>query len=95
MDSQIGRMRFLLIGGEHFDPNWMEMIKETFDKAVLLDDDNPAPHFYLGLSYKEARQYDRAAKHFYRVIEMGGTYSAAASEEYRLAEEMATPTPIQ
>lgn len=93
MDVYVGRMRFLLLGGTHFDPNWLTRVEETFSQAVILDDKDSAPHYYLGLSYKEARQYDRAAKHFFRVMEMGGTYSAPASEEYRLAEERGKPTP--
>ena len=93
MDVLIGRMRFLLIGGEYFDPGWLAMAEKTFSKAVILDNEDPAPHYYMGLSYKEARKFDRAARHFFRVMEMGGPYSAAASDEYRLAEEMGKPTP--
>ncbi|MCG6894149.1 MAG: hypothetical protein LJE65_11120 [Desulfobacteraceae bacterium] len=95
MAVYVGWMRFLLIGGEHFDPDWLARVEKTFSQAVILDNEDPAPHYYLGLAYKEARQYDRAAKHFYRVMEMGGAYSAAASEEYRLAEEMGKTTPTR
>jgi tetratricopeptide (TPR) repeat protein len=95
MAVHVGRMRFLLAGGEHFDPHWLARVEKTFSQAVILDNKDPAPHYYLGLAYKEARQYDRAAKHFYRVMEMGGAFSAAASEEYRLAEEMGRATPTR
>jgi tetratricopeptide (TPR) repeat protein len=92
MEVHVGVMRFYLSGRHYFDEDWLLRVKQAFQEAVDTDQNDPVPHYYMGQAYREARQFDLAARHFYRVVEAAGAFSAEAAREYRAAEEMATPT---
>jgi len=86
--AYVGYMRFYTIGAESFDPDWLEHVEDAFNKAVLIADQFPAPYYYMGMAYKSAKEFDQAAKKFYRVVELGKRYAKEADREYKAVEKM-------
>jgi len=63
--AHTGYMRLFLL--EQAD-GWLDNVTVHYEKAVVYDKDLPDPRYYMGLAYKEAKQYERAVREFEKVL---------------------------
>ncbi len=89
----VGFMRIYIMGKENVDKNWLKLVEEEFDKAILIDRALSEPHFYMGLAYKMSYKFRQAADQFSRVLELDNGYIAEADKEYALVQKIERAMP--
>jgi len=89
----VGFMRLYIMGKTNIDENWLELVEEEFDKAVLISKDVSAPYFYMGLAYKISYKFRRAVDQFSKVLELDNGYIAEADKEYALVQKIERAMP--
>jgi lipoprotein NlpI len=78
----VGFMRVYIIGREKIHQGWLKKVEAHFDKAILLDKNNPEPYFFMGLAYKMSFQFKKATGRFFKVMEIGKDYAEDAHHEF-------------
>ncbi|MFH1581217.1 MAG: hypothetical protein ABIC39_03990, partial [Pseudomonadota bacterium] len=89
----VGFMRLYIMGKTNIDENWLELVEEEFDKAVLISKDVSAPYFYMGLAYKISYKFRKAADQFSKVLELDNGYITEADKEYALVQKIERAMP--
>ena len=72
--------------------NWREAI-ERFGQAALRDPDNADLHNYLGYSYRNSGQLERAFEHYNRALELNPRHRGAhyyVGEAYLMIDDLAS-----
>jgi len=85
--ANVGYMRFYLIAGHRYAPDWLQHVEVAYDRAMGNGHDQPAPYYFMGMAYKTAGKFDQAAKKFYRVLELDRGFVKAADEEFAAIEK--------
>ncbi|MDI6687823.1 MAG: hypothetical protein QME06_06325 [Desulfobacterales bacterium] len=93
IEVNVGFMRLYIMGKTNIDENWLELVEEEFDKAVLISKDVSAPYFYMGLAYKISYKFRKAADQFSKVLELDDGYIAEADKEYALVQKIERAMP--
>jgi len=89
----VGFMRLYIMGKENVDKNWLKLVEEEFDKAILIAKDVSEPYFHMGLAYKMSYKFRQAVDQFSRVLELDNGYIAEADKEYALVQKIERAMP--
>ncbi|MDO9567640.1 MAG: hypothetical protein Q7J15_13010 [Candidatus Desulfaltia sp.] len=89
----VGFIRLYIMGKTNIDENWLKLVEEEFDKAVLISKDVSEPYFYMGLAYKISYKFRQAEDQFSKVLELGNGYIAEADKEYALVQKIERAMP--
>ncbi|MFV9646909.1 MAG: S-layer homology domain-containing protein, partial [Desulfobacterales bacterium] len=89
----VGFMRLYIMGKENVDNNWLKLVEEEFDKAILIDRTVSEPYFHMGLAYKMSYKFRQAADQFSIVLELDKGYIAEADKEYALVQKIERAIP--
>ncbi|HUV49580.1 MAG TPA: hypothetical protein VMW78_00955 [Anaerolineae bacterium] len=93
IEVNVGFMRVYIMGETNIDENWLELVEEEFDKAVLISKDVSEPYFYMGLAYKISYKFRKAVDQFSKVLELDNGYIAEADKEYALVQKIERAMP--
>jgi lipoprotein NlpI len=83
IDLLTARMRIYLMGREKMDPGWLSVIETNFKEARNLAPNNPELYFFMGLAYKMANDYNKAADQFSKVLRLDKGYVEEAERELK------------
>ncbi len=89
----VGFMRVYIMGKENADKNWFQLVKEEFDKSMLIAKDVSGPYFYMGLACKMSYKFHEAASQFSRVLELDKDYVKEADREYEIVQKIERAMP--
>jgi len=89
----VAYMRIYILGGEKIDKDWLVQVEKEFSAAQKSGPDRPAPHYYMGLAYKSALEFGKAAAQLKKVLQLEGAYVAAADREYALMQKIERARP--
>lgn len=89
----VGFMRLYIMGKENVDKNWLKLVEEEFDKAILISKDVSEPYFHMGLAYKMSYKFRQAVDQFSKVLELDNGYIAEADKEYALVQKIERAMP--
>ena len=64
----VARIRYYTL--KKSDQKWLELAKNQFDQAVVINPSHSQAYYFMGLAYKEALQFDQANKMFFRVAQL-------------------------
>jgi len=91
--SYVGLMRLYIMGKKEMDRKWLIRTEDAFRNAHTLLPNAPAPHYYMGIAYKDAYMFDKAVPFFRKVLEINKGYVAEADKEYALTQKIQRAAP--
>lgn len=92
-DSRVIKGRIIAMEQKGDTEDWVRHAEKEFDKAYVLNDNNPKAHFYKGMMYKTALYFTEAANEFSTVISKKTDYSTEADAEYELIQKIRRAAP--
>ncbi len=82
------------------DDNWLEDAEEHFAEAIEVYEDNPEmrgsrsePHFYMGLAYQQALEFNEAQASLRRVLEINRGFTREANAALALLDKIVRAQP--
>jgi len=72
---------------------WLDRVKEHYSRAVIYDKDFADPRFYMGLAYKEARDFEKAGREFEKVLAIKDTLIEDADRELKMVQKVLRAIP--
>jgi tetratricopeptide (TPR) repeat protein len=91
--ANVGYMRIYIMGREKITNNWLTEVESKFNNAVGYISDDPAPYFYMGIAYKNAYKFPKAAKKFTKVLELDKGFVEEADREYAVIQKIQRAMP--
>ncbi len=89
----VGYIRMYTMGKEHFGDRWLVRAEKSYDDAVRIDPDAPAPHFHMARAYRAGYDFSMATDLYAKVIDLGGEYVGRADVEYEEVQKIQRATP--
>lgn len=93
IEVNVGFIRLYIMGKTNIDENWLKLVEEEFDKAMLISENVSEPYFYMGLAYKISYKFRQAVDQFSKVLELDNGYIAEADKEYALVQKIERAMP--
>lgn len=93
LDVDVGYMRLYLTGQEKVDEDWLNSVYGYYKDAVRIDDQRPEPYYYMGLAYKDAYEFRKAASEFTRVLSLNKALTAEADRQYAIIQRIERAMP--
>jgi hypothetical protein len=66
------------------DGGWLEDVTEHFQRAIDLNMNSPAAHYFMGVAYKLGLEFDNSGRMFARVLDLNAEYVKEADREWKL-----------
>jgi tetratricopeptide (TPR) repeat protein len=88
---QVGYVRIL--SEERADEDWIEDAEDHFEKGKDYDEKSPELHYYMGIAYKRAYNFDRASDMFREVLELNSELMVEADYEWSLVQKIQRAAP--
>lgn len=76
------------------DQKWLDLAKSQFKEAVLIDSKHAPAYFYMGLAYKEALEFNQAAKMFETVIKLKTDHIDDANNQLKFLQKVQKANPV-
>ena len=89
--AHVGRIRLLTVSRP--DSAWLKDAKDEFDYAVKIDPQYAAAHYFMGLAYKTALDFDLAGQMFRQAINLNKEYVREADGEWKLVQKIQRAMP--
>jgi len=86
--AAVGSIRLHTMGKDRIAGNWLDLAEDAYKRARSIAADRPAPHFHMGMAYKAAMDFDRAAKQFVNVIDLNKGLVGEADREYAFLQKI-------
>jgi tetratricopeptide (TPR) repeat protein len=93
LNLDVGYMRLYLTGREKVDEDWLNSVYSYYRRAVRIDDQRSEPYYYMGLAYKAAYEFRKAASEFTRVLDLDKDLVAEADREYAIIQRIERAMP--
>ncbi len=93
LNVHIGYMRLYIMGKEPVDKNWLSRVENRFSQAVKIDQQMPEPYFYMGMAYKNAFDFKKAASQFSKVLDINKRLIHKADREYAIIQKIQRAMP--
>jgi len=87
----VGRIRLLYKGKP--DKGWLQDARDEFDSAVKIDPQYSAAHYYMGIAYIAALDFNQAGQMFRHVIDLKKEYVKEADESWNLIQKIQRAMP--
>ena len=88
--ARVGYIRFFTMTKVD---DWLDGAKSNFDYAVSVDDQAPAPYFFMGEAYKQAYEFSSAADMYRTVLDLDTEYTAEANRAWELVQKIERAQP--
>lgn len=88
---QVGYIRIL--SEERAEKDWIEDAEEHFEKGKDYHEKTPELHYYMGVAYKRAYNFDRASDMFREVLELNSELMVEADYEWSLVQKIQRAAP--
>lgn len=75
------------------DTGWIDKSKSEFDNAIAINPKSAAAHYYMGLCYKTALNFNKAGEMFAKVMEIKAEYTAEADVQWKLVQDIQRAMP--
>ena len=76
------------------DLKWLELAKNQFDEAVLIDYKYAPAYYYMGLAYKEALEFNRASQMFATVVKLKTDHIDDANNQLKFLQKVQKANPV-
>jgi hypothetical protein len=75
------------------DDRWLKDVKSQFQRAIELNVDSPAAHYFMGVAYKQGLEFDNSGRMFARVLDLNAEYVKEADREWKLIRNIMKVNP--
>lgn len=75
------------------DPKWLEMAKNDFKEAAVIDPKHAPAYYYMGMAYKEGLEFADAAKMFDAVIKLKTDHIDDANHQIKFLQKVQKANP--
>jgi tetratricopeptide (TPR) repeat protein len=75
------------------DKDWLDLSRDEFEKAVLIDPASAAAHYHMGLCYKTALDVVQASQMFSKVLDLRKEYTDEADQQFNLMQKIQRALP--
>ncbi len=89
----IGNMRLYIMGQTKIHKKWLKKVNHFYVKAKRNAPKAPEPYFYMGLAYKHAFEFRKAAREFTKVLDINEGFVEAADREYAVIQKIERAMP--
>ena len=89
----IGNMRLYIMGQTKIHKKWLQKVNQLYVKAKRNAPKAPEPYFYMGLAYKHAFEFRKAAQEFTKVLDINKGFVEAADKEYAVIQKIERAMP--
>lgn len=89
----IGNMRLYIMGQTKIHKKWLQKVNHLYVKAKRNAPKAPEPYFYMGLAYKHAFEFRKAAREFTKVLDINKGFVEAADKEYAVIQKIERAMP--
>jgi tetratricopeptide (TPR) repeat protein len=72
---------------------WLDRVQEHYSRAVIYDKDFADPRFYMGLAYKETKDFEKAGREFEKVLTIKDTLIEEADRELKMVQKVLRALP--
>ena len=76
------------------DQKWLELAKNQFDEAVMMDPKYSPAYYFMGLAYKEALEFNLAGLMFAKVIQLKTDHMADADAQLKFLQKVQLAMPV-
>lgn len=87
----VGKIRYYTMSKS--DQKWLELAKNQFDEAVVMDSKYSPAYYFMGLAYKDALEFNQAGQMFSQVTELKTEHMADADAELKFLQKVLQATP--
>ncbi len=89
----IGNMRLYIMGQTKIHKKWLKKVNHFYVKAKRNAPKAPEPYFYMGLAYKHAFEFRKAAQEFTQVLDINKGFVEAADKQYAVIQKIERAMP--
>jgi tetratricopeptide (TPR) repeat protein len=75
------------------EKKWLELAKDEFDNAILMDAKHAPAYYFMGLAYKAGLEFDTAGKMFAKVLDLKTDYISEADVQWNLIQKIQRAMP--
>ena len=75
------------------DKKWLELAKDEFDNAILMDAKHAPAYYFMGLAYKAGLEFDSAGRMFAKVLDLKTDYISEADVQWNLIQKIQRAMP--
>lgn len=73
--------------------DWLANSEDAFEKSIAIEPKSPYAHYYMGLCYKTALDFQKAGYMFSKVLDFKGDYVKEADEEWNILQKIQRAMP--
>ncbi|HHL71420.1 MAG TPA: tetratricopeptide repeat protein [Bacteroidetes bacterium] len=92
-ESRVIRGRIFTLERKGKKNEWVKKAAKEFGLASRIDPGSPKPYYYLGLTYKAAYDFMKAANAFSKVVSMKGDYAKEANDQWEMMQKIQRAAP--
>ena len=89
----IGNMRLYIMGQTKIHKKWLQKVSHLYQEAKSKAPKAPEPYFYMGLAYKHAFEFRKAAREFTKVLDINKGFVEAADKQYAVIQKIERAMP--
>ena len=87
----VSRIRYYI--QSKIEKKWLELAKDEFDNAVLMDANHAPAYYFMGLAYKAALEFNLAGQMFAKVLNLKRDYTSEADGQWNLIQKIQRAMP--
>jgi len=76
------------------NPKWLELAKNQFDEAILIDYKYAPAYYYMGLAYKETLEFTKAIQMFSTVVKLKTDHIDDATNQIKYLQKIQKADPL-
>jgi Tfp pilus assembly protein PilF len=76
------------------NPKWLELAKNQFDEAILIDYKYAPAYYYMGLAYKETLEFTKAIQMFSTVVKLKTDHIDDATNQINFLQKIQKADPL-
>ncbi|MEN6624373.1 MAG: tetratricopeptide repeat protein [Smithella sp.] len=75
------------------EKKWLDLAKDEFDNAILIDPKHAPAYYFMGLAYKTGLEFDSAGRMFSKVLDLKSDYITEADVQWNLIQKIQRAMP--
>ncbi|MBW1740800.1 MAG: S-layer homology domain-containing protein [Deltaproteobacteria bacterium] len=93
VDANVGLIQLYLLGKESAHKDWLKKAQVAYQSAINLLPGSSAAHYYMGETYKEALNFEKASQLFKKVLDINDGYVVEANDAWKLIQKIQRAAP--
>jgi hypothetical protein len=93
VDAYVGLLRLYVLGKESAHKKWLKKARWAYEKAIDIQPDSSAAHYYMGEAYKEALDFENASQLFEKVLDINDGYVVEANDAWKVIQRIQRAAP--